>query len=578
MTRLASPRPNRVEGYVGGINENAPPATAKPDGVTGTLDQAVNLFATGPGKLAVRGGSKVKQTFASALRMLYLRPFTPTGAMAVYHADVAPAHHYASRLTTDLAFFTGVEATSQVGLGAVGGWTKETPARPIGAELFEKIFLADATIDYSARAGLCAIDGAGTVTAVAFDFGGGAETLKPYVCEEYNNTLFIAGYENKALSADSPAYLRHSFLGVSPEQATGFDTDAWLIVGAKGQRITGLKKGRGLLLVAKGNELWRVSGFGIQKPGWTFAIDAVESTQGMGVSNPYALCYAGGDTKGYWYGIGESGPWRSDGFSVESLVKARRRSWAKATNLGFSWACYHPDRDVVLFGLNQTPVPSGRSASYPTIIWVWDCQREVWISDITMSADMMIATAIPTSTVSGPTATPSALAFTHASATTSTVAATWVNGDATASTELWVRAVSGGGSVLWATAAPASTSATLSGLAAGVNYKVTIRHIKSGVASEFVAEVDAYTVIPAVATLSFTSHGDIFTAAVDIGHGAVSFESGGVEYNTVPVTAPGLYNSSGQLGTHAYRARSFDSAWPAAIQYGAYSNTIVVTL
>lgn len=564
---------------MGGINENAPPATAKPDGVTGTLDQAVNLFATGPGKLAVRGGSKVKQTFSSALKVLYLRSFTPTGALAIHHADSPPSHHYASRLTTDLAFFTGVEATSQAGLGGVIGWTKDTPGRPIGAELFEKMFIADATIDYSTRAGLCSIDGAGTVTAVAFDFGGGAETLKPYVCEEYNNHLFIAGYENKTLSAESPAYLRHSFLGVSPEAVGGFDTDAWLIVGAKGQRITGLKKGRGLLLVAKANELWRVSGFGIAKPGWTFAIESVESTQGMGVSNPYALCYAGGDLKGYWYGIGESGPWRSDGFTVESLVKPRRRSWAKATNLGFSWVCYHPDRDVVLFGLNQTPVPSGRSATYPTVAWVWDCQREVWISDITMSADMTIAAAIPTSTVLGPTATPNTLALTHASATTSTVAATWVNGDVTASTELWVRAVSGGGSVLWATAAPAATSATLTGLSAGVNYKVQIRHVKSGVASDFVAEVDAYTVLPAPSLTYNTDFVPVLRAAVTINHGVVRFEKDAVEVDSFTVTAAGNYNSSAwSAGTHTYRSRLSDASWPAAIQFSAYSNSLVLSL
>lgn len=543
-----------------------------------TVDAAQNFFATGPGKLAVRGGSQVKQSFGSALKVLYVRPFTPCGAFAVHHADAPPSHHYGSRLTSDLAFFTGVEATSQVGLGGAVNWTKNTPARPIGAELFEKMFLADGTVDYSVRGGLVAIDGAGTITNVAFDFGGGSEQLRPYVCEEYNNHLFVAGYESKTLGVEAPALLRHSYLGVSPEAAGGFDTLAYLIVGAKGQRITGLKKGRGLLLVAKANELYRVSGFGVAKPGWTFAIEQVENTQGLGVANPYALCYAGGNgDSGYWYGIGESGPFRSDGFSTESLVALRRRSWAKVTNLAYSWVCYHPDRDVVLFGVNQTPVPVGRSATYPTIAWVWDCQREVWISDIAMSADMHFAHAVPTATVLGPIATPNTLAFTHASAGLTTVAATWVNGDATASTEIWVRSLAGGGSVLWATAAAGATSATLTGLTAGLNYKIKVRHVKSGVGSDFTAEADAYTKLPAPVLTwdAFLAH---FEAAVGIDHGVVKFESDTVEYNSLNVTAVGIYVSAAHgPGTHSYRARCFDAAWPAAIQSSLYSSTLVIT-
>lgn len=525
----------------------------------------------------MRGGSQIKRTFTSALKVLYLRPFTPTGALAVYHADASPSHHYASRLTTDLAFFTGVEATSQVGLGGVIGWTKDTPARPIGAELFEKMFVADATIDYSARAGLVAIDGAGTATAVSFDLGGGAETLKPYVVEEYNNHLFAAGYENKTLSAESAAILRHSYLGVSPEAVGGFDPLAYNYIGAKGQRITGLKKGRGLLIVAKANELFRISGFGIAKPGWTFAVEAVENTQGQGCSNPYALCYAGSENKGYWYGVGESGPWRSDGFSAETLVRARGRSWKKMTNLVYSWVVYHPDRDCVLFGFNQTPAPAGRSGTYPTIIWVWDCTREVWISDIEMSADMAYAHAIPTSTVLGPTAIPNTLAFTHASATLVSVAATWVNGDATASTELWLRNAAGGPSVLWATGAPGATSATLSSLTNGANYKVKVRHIKSGVASDWTAEVDAYTLLPAP-VLSYNSFYDYLESAVAIGHGTVRFENTGVEFDSTTVTAPGTYIAHPAPGTHTYRSRCIDVAWPAAIQASGYSNNVLVTI
>jgi hypothetical protein len=440
------------------------------------------------------------------------------------------------------------------------------------------MFLCDATVDYSIRSGLVCIDSAGAKTDVSFDLGGGAEQLKPYVCEEYNNHLFVAGYENKTLSLDAPATLRHSYLGVSPEAAGGFDPLAYNYIGAKGQRITGLKKGRGLLLVAKANELHRVSGYGIAKPGWTFAVEPVESTQGMGVANPYALCYAGGEEKGYWYGIGESGPFRSDGFSAESLVSVRRRSWKKITNLAYSWVQYHPDRDCVLFGFNQTPAPVGRSATYPTIMWVWDCQREVWMTDITMSADVMYAHAIPTGTVLGPTAIPSGLAFAHGSATLTTVAASWVNGDATADTQLWLRDITHGGPfLLWATAVPGATTATLGSLAAGVNYSVQIRHVKSSVASGYTAEVSAYTLLPAP-VLTYNTFYGYLESAVAIGHGTVRFENTGVEYDVTTVTAPGTYIAHGAPGTHVYRSRCIDVAWPAAIQNSQYSNNVLVTI
>jgi len=570
LTRLARPKVRRVEGWVGGVNENAPPV-ADPEGGAGTLDQAQNFFPTGVGKLAVRGGSQVKRTL-NCNRALYLRPFTPTGAIAVAHTDgtgLNGTKHYIWRLTADLAFFAATELLSETDLV----WNVATPARPIGAELFEKMFLADATVDYSARQGLVCLTGAGVVTPVSFDLGGGAQQLKPYVVEEFNNHLFVAGYENMTLSADAPATLRHSYLGISPEAAGGFDPLAYNYIGAKGQRITGLKKGRGLMLVAKANELYRVTGFGIAKPGWTFAVEMVQNTQGLGVSNPYALTYAGG----YWYGIGEGGPFRSDGFGAEFLGLPRERSWGKTTNLSYAWAIYHPDRNVVLFGLNQTPVPSGRSATYPTVVWIWDCQREEWMGDVAMSADMMYAHAIPTGTVLGPTALPNTLAFTHASATTSSVAATWANGDATAATELWLRDETHGGSYyLWATAAAAATTATLSSLTSGSNYKAKIRHIKAGVASDWTAEVDAYTALPAPGLtgedLGFGMK--VLSASVPIAHGQVLTErnAGLVDTQTVTVIGTYIYRDS-TTDVHDYRSRLYDVAWPAAIQYSAYSDT-----
>lgn len=554
----------------------------------GTCDSASNLFATGPGKLAVRGGSQVKQTL-NCDRALYLRPFTPTGAVAVAHTDGATKHHF-WRLTSDLAFFAATEVLSETDL--TPSWDKATPARPVGAELFEKMFLCDATVAYATRAGLVSVDSNGTKTDVSFDLGGGAEQLRPYVCEEYNNHLFIAGYENKALGVDAPATVRHSYLGISPEAVGGFDPLAYEYIGAKGQRVTGMKKGRGLLLVAKPNELYRITGFGVAKPGWTFTTEMIQNTQGLGVSNPYALCYAGAggygmgsgyryDPKGYWYGIGEAGIFRTDGFTTDLLVQLRRRSWPKITNLAASWVAFHPDRNAVLFGMVQSQPPAGRSTVYPTIVWVWDCQREVWISDIQMSADLMYAHAIPTTTTFGPQAMPSALAFTHASAALTTVAATWTDGDAGASTEFWVRDNAGGASVLWSTQAPTVAAATLTGLTQGIDYKVKIRHIKSGIASDFTAEVDAYTLLP---TPPSCGTGSRTQTTVNVGAAAlvntatrIYFERDGNPVNDQAVTAIGTYdfNDTGLTCNTSYtwRARIYSSNWPVVIQYSGYAST-----
>lgn len=56
---------------------------------------------------------------------LYLRPFTPTGAIAVAQTG-GSANHRIWRLTTDLAFYTGVEATSMHDPGA--SWVDATGA------------------------------------------------------------------------------------------------------------------------------------------------------------------------------------------------------------------------------------------------------------------------------------------------------------------------------------------------------------------------------------------------------------------------------------------------------------------
>lgn len=553
-----------------GVQENAPPDVPK-----GASDSAANGFFTPTGKVAVRGGSQTKLTHTLANKVLYLRPYTAVGAIAVAHTDGSTLHKLI-RLTTDIAFFTGVEATSTHDLV----WNSANVARPHAAELFERLYVADATTTYANRHPLKVVDANGVVASVSHDLGGGAQAMKPYVVEEYNSHLFTAGYDNATLSDDAPHMVRHSLLGTAPDAAGGFDADAYLVLGARGQRVTGLKKGRGLLLAAKAGEMFRISGFGRGLPGWQFQVEQVNNTLGMGVSNPLALTFAGD----YWYGLGESGPFRTNGFDVESLVGARKRSWAKVTNLAYSWVTYHPDRDCVLFGVNQTPVPSGRSATYPTTIWVWDCQREVWAGDISCSADIHYAHAIPTNTVQGPTAAPSSLAVTHASAALTTVAITWANGDSSAATEIWVRNVTdGGSSALHQTAAAGATSATVTGLSQGKKYAVKVRHNKSSITTDFTAESDAFTLLPApgLAGVGAGTAVDL-TASVAVATATrVYFERVTTPINDQAVTAAGeyIYEDTGLTvnTNYDYRARIRSTNWPAAIEYSAYTSITVNT-
>src|SRR5207247_420385 len=114
----------------------------------------------------------------------------------------------------------------------------------------------------------------------------------------------IAGYgDEETAGGDRPETVRHSYLGKAPDASDGFDKDAYELVGAKGDRVTAMRKGRGLLLCAKPNELYRISGFGRAYPGWQYATEGVHNTAGFGVENPLALDHAAG----CWYGVGRQG-------------------------------------------------------------------------------------------------------------------------------------------------------------------------------------------------------------------------------------------------------------------------------
>jgi len=398
--------------------EGAEPDVARDQqGIRGILASALNFMPTPAGKLAVRGGTSLQRSFTDGSsnpisRMLTLAPYTPTGAVVAGFSS-ALSKHYLWRLTSDMAFYTGVEATSRIDLTAAPStaWSVAAEARPVMAELFEKMFICDANATAGSRHTLLAVDSTGVVQEPQFNISGGLASLRPYCLEEFNNVLFVAGYDSNA-APNAPEMVRHSFLGRDPASATGFDADAYNIIGAKGQRVTAMRKGKNLLLVSKSNELYRVTGAGRGRAGWQYAVDRVSSSLGLGASNPLALTFA----DPYWYGIGFSGPFRTNGFTIEAMVLPRRLSWNSVTNVDKAFVAHHPDRQVIVFGVNRTPAPAGYSTTYPYEFWIWDIVREAWVSDMRVSAGIFYMAGITTVTAQAPAAVPGLPAVTDSAA------------------------------------------------------------------------------------------------------------------------------------------------------------------
>ncbi|KKK92644.1 hypothetical protein LCGC14_2700870, partial [marine sediment metagenome] len=337
-------------------------------------------------------------------------------------------------------------------------WATAAAHRPVMAEMFEKLFISDADLTYGDRHTFLSVDGGGTLKQPSFKFGSGsAQAIRPYCLEEYNSHLFVGGYGSEDTGDDDrPEMLRHSWLGRSADDVTsgaeGFDKEAWLMLGQKGVRVTGLRKGRGLLLAAKRSELYRISGFGRAYPGWQFSVEGVNNSLGMGVTNPYALAYAGG----FWYGLGAQGPFRTDGFLTESLVGPRQREWRAVEDIDNAWVAFHPERRVMLFGV-RIPSRFAGGTIYPNVIWAWDVMRDVWQHDWDLNGtEVLFATPSATSTGLAPTSPPNSLVLTVATVVGYT--ATWVNGDATAETEVWDRPGAGGTWGVRHTEAPAGTT------------------------------------------------------------------------------------------------------------------------
>jgi hypothetical protein len=518
MPRLDGVRSIPVPGWTAGLREELEPGTWNPrDG--GVLDDGANLVPINAARLAVRGGTRVALTFTQlgVARVVGVFPFTPTGAVAIAYSPTE-MRHYAYALTDTLGWALPPGAPTEAGSRCVlggevsGEWETETEARPEARELFETLYVVDAGRE-SARRGLAAVRvqaGSLVSTTPAVDFLPDATNptpLKAAAVAAFNSHLFVAGFDSEG-APSAPHMLRHSFLGRDPAGAGGFDADAYAIIGAQGQAIRALAPGSSLLLVAKENELYRVTGAGRGLPGWQFAVQQLDNTLGLGCSNPRALAHVGG----WWYGVGQGGPFRTDGARVESLVADRRRSWKRAAALETAVVAHHPDRRLVLFGFYESVDAAGRIEA-PFRWWAWDLERETWQPSWVSPKGFVALAAIPRTRTGaaepppppgGPVQVLADEAFEETAITL-----TFQSADVSAATEVWMRPFPGyaGGDTLVATLPPGVQRARLAvprpGFPVTVDYDpqlVKLRHARTAngvtLRSGFSGETAMYPRLP----------------------------------------------------------------------------------
>jgi len=510
--RIPGAKTVHVAGWGGGLYEDAEPDLVDPRGrVVGTLDDGLNLTITPGGRLRVRGGSEVAQTFAAVTGnaisdVLNLFRFSPTGAIAVAHTS-GGSKHYTYALSDEMEFALPIGSESEAGSRADLTWNTATPGRPVAAELFERLYVVDASLTNRRELVEIKISGGGLgVTKPTYDLdasGGAPGAVKGYTIAAFNGVLFVAGWQDEVTTFE-PAVLRHSFLGVDPVAAGGFDADAFLLVGAKGQAITALAAGNNILLVAKEHELYRVTGSGRGVAGWQYPISALDNTLGLGCANPYALAHA----EGFWYGIGRAGPWRSDGRSVEMLRRGRDRSWGRADTLEVATVVPDPERHCILFGFHETGRPEYETA--PFSWWKWDAIHERWDITERYARSFHTACAIPQGAAHAAAGPPSdveqSFAFGHGDFGATVLTGTFTLGDAGAETEVWLRHATQS-DVLTQTLAAGVARFTISAIV--LNWEVCyvkLRHKKGGVWSDFSGEIEFYPRLhPPALTLSRTT-------------------------------------------------------------------------
>lgn len=498
--RLSGAQLKHVRSWTGPLIEDAEPDEL--EGV-GALDDGLNTMARTGGLREVRGGSAAVLTFADVAGnpmtdVLGVFPYSPSGLVAITHA-AAGSKHYAYALTDAPAFATGAEATSRVDLG----WNTAAPHRPLGMELFEKLYVVDAT-EAGTREGMAVLTysaGSWSVATPTYDLdtsSGAAQKLRAYCAEVFNGVLFVSGYDSETTN-NAPHLVRHSLLGSDPAGSGGFDPRAYAIIGAKGQMVRGMKAGRSILLVAKDNELYAISGTGRALPGWHYGIQPIDNTIGAGCTNPYAIEHA----LGFWYGMGRAGPWRCDGARVESLLSPRRRSWRQLDLLEKAVVRYHADRRQVWFYVPQ-PSVSGY-ADAPNVAWVWDIEREQWDTNQRTSRSFHYLHAIAQAPEL-PAAAPSSITqVTDYGQTVGLISsqtdigwvwATFTQGDVFAQTEVWVKV--GAGAYTLQQVLPAGVKrfgvnvTAFVGATAPYSCTVKVRHVKGAAYTDYSSELMLY--------------------------------------------------------------------------------------
>ena len=476
----------RIAGWTGGIREATEP-------VYGTRDGGVALRAGENawhenGQLERRGGTRDAASYTTGRLLVGVTPFSQTGLIAITHdGSTHRAHaHAADGVFALPTALTGTEADSTASLGS--GWNGASAGTPVGAELFEAVYLADDSPIASRRPiQKVALSGGSLVaTTPTYALGAGPAAAAKFAgVEVFASVVFGWGYGSED-NPDEPHTMRHSFLGRDPAAADGFDPDAYATIGAQGQPVRAAKAGQGVLLVAKEAELYRISGSGSALPGWQFSIQQVDASLGAGCVNARSLVYA----EGWWYGLGRDGPWRCDGARVEVLRSNRGSSWRGVSSLESAFVVHHPRRRAVLFGLEESA--STLSGSGASVLWAWDLEENCWGPNHRLPSRIRAAAAIAPSGVVVPT-TPSAVsqvlelgAFRETS-----VQLRWVNGLPNQPTEVWA-STSATGNQLVATVGAGIAGAVLTGLTAGTEYSITLRHV-GAIETPFTNAVSVYT-------------------------------------------------------------------------------------
>lgn len=428
--------------------------------------------------------------------------YSPTGALAIAFGS---SKHWAILASAD---FSSVSQRVDLTNDADADWT--TSGRPIAVEMFEKLYIADATKAFADRHEFVTVTSAGVLNVPKYDFIDDTTqlTIKPYTIEEFKSVLFLAGGLDSGDVEDS-AILWHSMLALDPDTedadatAAGIHLDNWAIIGAKNVEITALKAGRDAMLVGKRNKLFRITGDPIAEGGWQFAIEGVDSNTGFGPSNAYALTYA----NGWWYGIGDAGPFRTNGFDVvDAIVTLRQDSWDEFVgDIDLAWVVPHPSRQLILFGI------PGASSADPQIVWVWDTVRERWFGDWDFGVTLKhIAPIVNRSATPGPGATAPIVVI--GTETETGIPITVTLGDSSASTEIWIRERSDEGMGIDGTwyltkvlgvgtttftivdkGKAGQTAITVDGYR---HFEVRARHNKQDITGDYSATVDAFTLLP----------------------------------------------------------------------------------